>query len=655
MQHYNTKLKQLRDEKGLSLKEASKAIGIFYFQLYLYENGYFHPSKRALKKIEKFYGTKISLEGESSYPAPTRGIQKENKRLTKNKRIAYATMVGISLIAVLFGSLMFSSSVNNVNSFYGPTYNEMREKVKQDGETGHDLVTNLPYHYVNDLIGGENASIVFYDTDNILFINECTYTTNAAPADMKIGRVYYNFGSNLGVSSYLCKYTYASSAYGLYFSCNFIYEGKEITEVQDLSLLTPAETELTNDLLLTLINFRLSDAVDKFSALLTKELGREVDFYTEFLADREKGRVINYDLQIAGLISLILGILSFFLFLEFLVRDFAIHFKPRLVSADFDNSKGEEHEPLPNDISLRVGIPDISLIIGAKVVQFTALLLLFLSLLGVVGLPLPSIFSNADFLNILRIVWLGAIILVHFVMIGRIKKASTLFRAIAYNLFLFLFIATIETVLIAVTNAWGYDLASLIYSYVPSNVFQVVAVHYLIFLFLFFQPPFLLKGGKKARIIWHSLSIIPLGYLVTSYFISNSYNLIYGVKENIFVNFWFPNGFIALSIIAVLFMYATFFVRLFFEKKYGKIKSQLYFFGDRYLLIENSICVLIIIAVALIDLAFVGNQYAYYCGLGTNLWILALIPFAFLTKFSPNNQEIISFAYEGRGRGRNRK
>ena len=332
-----------------------------------------------------------------------------------------------------------------------------------------------------------------------------------------------------------------------------------------------------------------------------------------------------------------------------------MHFKPRLVSADFDNSKGEEHVPLPKDISLRVGIPDICVIIGAKVVQFVALLLLFLSLLGVVGLPLPSFFSNADFLNTLRIVWLGAIILVHFVMIGRIKKASTLFRATAYNLFLFLFIATIETVLIAVTNAWGYDLASLIYSYVPSNVFQVVAVHYLIFLFLFFQPPFLLKGGKKARIIWHSLSIIPLGYLVASYFISNSYNLIYGVKENIFVNFWFPNGFIALSIIAVLFMYATFFVRLFFEKKYGKIKSQLYFYGDRYLLIENSTRVLIIVAVALIDLAFVGNQYAYYCGLGTNLWILALIPFVFLTKFSPNNQEIISFAYEGRGRGRNRK
>ena len=225
-------------------------------------------------------------------------------------------------------------------------------------------------------------------------------------------------------------------------------------------------------------------------------------------------------------------------------------------------------------------------------------------------------------------------------MIGRIKKPTTLFQEIIYNMFFFLFVATMETVVIAITDAWGYDFASLIYRYIPGNVYQVVAVHYLIFLFLFFQPPFLNKKSKKVRFVWHSLSLIPFGFLVATYLISNSYALVYGVQENVFINFWFPNGFLSLSIVCVLFLYATFAIRLIIEKRFGRRNGQIFFYGDAYTLLENAICVGLIIIAGIIDLAFIHNQYAYYLGLGGNYWMFALVPFIILCKYSPNNQQV---------------
>ena len=125
---------------------------------------------------------------------------------------------------------------------------------------------------------------------------------------------------------------------------------------------------------------------------------------------------------------------------------------------------------------------------------------------------------------------------------------------------------------------------------------------------------------------------------VISPFISNSYLLIYGVKENIFVNFWFPNGFLTLSVISTLFMYTSFGLSQFFEKRYGARNSQIFFYGDRYTLIENSIWVIYIIIIGLVDLLFINNQYGYYLGLGYNYWIFLLIPIILLCKYSPNRK-----------------
>ena len=231
MNNYNTHLENLRKEKGLSLKEAAKAIGISRWSLYFYENGYFRPSKKALQKLTSFYGEEISIEGVDAYPAPNKEkVIKKEKQTLKVKRIVFGSLSGALLLTIIAGAILFNSSVNNNNSFYGQTYNEMDEYVSENGDVGHDLVTSLPYHYVSKSVGVSTATMIFYETDNMLYFNECTYSvTTLTEAGME--RYHFNFGSNLGASSYRTEFTYGNWFTGTYISCYFDYNGEKISKV----------------------------------------------------------------------------------------------------------------------------------------------------------------------------------------------------------------------------------------------------------------------------------------------------------------------------------------------------------------------------------------------------------------------------------------
>lgn len=639
MRNYNTILFNLREKEKLSLKDAAKKIGISTWKLYLYENGYFRPSHKNLKKIEAFYNTTISFEGENAYPAPTKEKKEKAKKPYFKRRIVFGALSAFSLISVIVGSVLFNSSINNANRFYGNSFNEIRQKVLDEGNIGHDLVTSLEYHYSDRRDLGGTATIIFYEVDSLLYFNECTYSSSYFEKEGPT-RYHFHFGSNLGVPSNECNFTYGVALGDTFFRCSFDYEGKEIDKVYNFEKLIETDTEIDESFAVEKINARLNEMELQFSRLCSELAGKNVSFNDDFLREREMERVVNYALQIAGLVLILPGIFAFFIFISIFLRFLIINIKPRLVTSE-PKEEMQKNSPLPKDLRINFGIPDNIVILIAKIFQYGAIFFLILAFLGKLGVSFFTFLTHPVAAAFLKAALPAGIFLEHFVMIGRIKKATTLFQAIIYNLGVFFFIATIETALIVITNAWGYDFASLIINYVPGNVFQVIAIHYLIFLFLFFQPSFLNQRGKLARILWHSLSIIPLIFLIASYFISNAYALTYGVEENIFINFWFPNGFLSLSVVSVLFMYITFAIRLLYERKYGQSKSQIFFYGDRYTLYENAICSILILAVALLDLLFINNQKGYYLGLGNNLWILALIPFIILCKYSPNNQQLV--------------
>ena len=95
---YNTTLRQFRNEKNLTLKKASKEIGISRLRLFLFENGYFKPRGKTLDKIEKYYDKKIDLTDENSYPVPFNKKQNVLYIFYKQKWLSQSSLLYLNRI-----------------------------------------------------------------------------------------------------------------------------------------------------------------------------------------------------------------------------------------------------------------------------------------------------------------------------------------------------------------------------------------------------------------------------------------------------------------------------------------------------------------------------------------------------------------------------
>ena len=406
MTSYNVQLSLLRKKRNLSLKEAAKQIGISRFVLYLYENGYFRPSKAALKNIEEFYQEKISFEGESAYPAPLKEKAiKEKKESFLVKRIVFGTLSLFTLLSVITGIILFNKSVNNKTSYYGETYNEMQAKVEDHGEVGHDLVTALTYYYIDSYDAPNYASIIYYQTNNILYFNEAIYSTTTLTEDYGVVRYHFKFGSNLSVNSNVCEFHFGSWSHGIYATCNFTYTGEKIDKVDNYNLQLAASEKIEEQEVVDIINSKIDEVEQAFSTILSAELEKDTSFYHDFLPAREKGRIVNFALQIAALLLILPGVVAFFIFFGLFVKAMIANIKPRLVTAE--TNKGlNKSETLPKDLRINFGIPDMFIIIISKFLQYGSIIIMLLSIIGKVGLPLPAFMSNANFISFLRIAFL---------------------------------------------------------------------------------------------------------------------------------------------------------------------------------------------------------------------------------------------------------
>lgn len=640
---YNQQLRNIRTEKSLSLKQAAKGIGITTFHLFLIENGYHRPHSKTLEKIEAFYDTKIDFAEYKDYPAPFH-VYVDKKPISRKKRLIVSGIISaVSLTLMITGSALFGNSARNKVSYYGETYEQLRMAAVEKGQIGRDFITDLEYHYLDSITPAGTGTISFYATNSILYFNNATFTCNTTLfelLDLGQGRFHYQFGGGLNQNSYICDFNFGSSKAGLFFSCRAVYKGSHITSFEDLKITTTGTADLTDALVLKLFNLQIDKAVASFNHILTSSLNKDADFYHDFLSAREMGRVINFRMQIAGLIMLFPSFIAFFIALSFLLLTLISEFKSFLIPLEEDELNVDHPNPLPKDFAIRFWIPDFIIVWLTRIVSFGAFFLLLFSVVGRLFLTLPSGLTSETFLKIMLIALVLSQYLQQLLMFSSIKKEKALFNEIIRNFVIYLFIATLETTIIGITNLWGYDISNLIYSYVPSNLYLAIILLYLIFLFLFFKPSFVEKKGKFVNTMWRLLSILPLGVLVVASIVGNNYNLFYGVPKNIYLLFWFSNTNITLSVMSVIFLYAFYFMKLIYKHKFGRSNAALFFYGDRFSLYNNALTILIILVVVLIDGLFKNSEAAHYLGLGNNIWILLLIIFVALCKVGPNSIEI---------------
>ena len=354
MNSYNRRLLELRTAKGLTLKQLSKQVNINVFMLYLYENGYFRPSNKAIYKLQAFYNEEISTKGIDAYPTPTNIEEpKPHNRPLFIKRIVFGILSLLALASSITGSAIFNKSVNNDESYYGDVYNQLRTKTIQEGVIGHDLVTALEFYRIDKKVGESEASIVFYKTDNILFFNQLTYTDSYLDLNRGVCRTHLTFGEWLGVSSYECEYTFASIGTGAFFTCNFVYDGGPVTELYNFNLRVKGTEEIDESLALELLQPRLSSAEGLLSSLISEKLGGTYSLYNDFLPAREQGRRVNFKMQITSLFLIILGTFFFFIFFGFFLGYVVTNIKPRLVSTKNSRHK-QVLDSLPNDIDVKI-------------------------------------------------------------------------------------------------------------------------------------------------------------------------------------------------------------------------------------------------------------------------------------------------------------
>lgn len=628
---FNQQLHALRLSKGLSRKEASRQARVFRAALYLYEKGYLRPRGKDLEKLESFYGAKIDFSGEKDYPVEIEETEKKPVFARKKRVFVFGILSAVMAIVLATGAGLFVTSTKNDASFYGPTYTALYQAAREQGKVGTEIATNASYHYLASHTG-RNGSIIFYDSSSFLHFNECLYDANVVFLDRpEIGsyRIEYRFGGDLGSDSHRCYFNFGSVTYGNVISFEVLYYGEPVTEFENYQVHVKGEGNFSNETLLYIFNYDITSAMYCYDEILQKYCGEGKTFLKDFLPDREKGRNVALFTQIFGLALLVTGLLGLFVGLTFLSYSALAKFRPK-EAAEEEAPKGRE---LPKDIHVPLILPDFALLALTRVLFVFSLLLLAVSFLGKVGVGLPPLFYEEWFLSFLQTSFRVAPFLWLWIVCRNPNGGKTLSRTVM-SFLIFLFLAGMETALIALTGAWGYDFSELIYDYVPGSVFQVVALLFLIHFFLSFTPAFLQNKGKGMVVLWRCLSLLPLSLLVANAIISNAYVLFLDVAKNIYLSFWFPSSVLAASIISVLLLYGQFFMRLYFKKRYGGRVSY-YLNGNYFALWSNLFTVLVFLLTYVLIISLKGNEYAYYLGLINGEWILTLIPFFLLCKNAP--------------------
>ena len=122
----------------------------------------------------------------------------------------------------------------------------------------------MSYYYADRTPDGENsANLIFYQSDNILYFNDLTYSKTVIDEhSLTFNRYLYQLGSNLGVSSYLCSFTYGDVLFGTHFRCEFIYNGNNVTEYSNFKFITGEDSLIDKELVLSLINTAKQDNCD---------------------------------------------------------------------------------------------------------------------------------------------------------------------------------------------------------------------------------------------------------------------------------------------------------------------------------------------------------------------------------------------------------
>ena len=644
---YNYHLYRRRKELGLSRRRMAKGIGISTFKYRMIENGYWKPSAAIIEKISGFLQEDYSLYAEgacfnpSSLPEkmPSKPIQAFYAFM--GSWITRGILIGLTVLSGLYfaSGLIVENYVDvNISSFFDKDYVDFADEVRTNGIVSYSLLSDFQrpelYEATNDEDTGRDKCIRvrgFYSDNSFQILSysavyrneECraSFTALAYDPQEKLLRFSVEvavFETSKTVNHFLSVDSSGTVVDHLYFP----EESVGLALVQTKA--PKFEKEITR-----IMQSQTTTKLDLRTALLKYRLGEE----------RARGYYLySVSADILGMIAT-----GIFLF----ATVFALL---------YGRSMGERHrfthdhfevemepvapkKPLKKDIRFGPFIPETVLEIVGIILVFIGSLRLAVYVSGFFGISSLGQAISGNFAQEFMGTFMLGMFLLYFLDFDIFLED----RRVARNIFLygiiFLCLYRLELLLLEVMQA-GIALSMATSSVIIPNMFGSISCYFMIMLFLFFLPRFIKKPYQV--VLWRCLAILPIAYLAVSWILFHGDGVWFNLNWSIEVKYLFNGERLPFTILAVSYLVGYYFIRLFFEKRYGKENAAAFYNSNRFLWIKNAFMALVIIGVALGEFALRNNATAHKLDIGnySNLIVLAPVILFYHPHKGPRNKAV---------------
>ncbi len=610
---YNRYLYKLRKEKGLTRAEAAKASGVGQHFLRLYEEGFRIPSFRHMEKLSVFYEDDLierCFYEDCSFPEPLEDSYGDlDEEFYKKPGIVHLILVFLSVL-ILFAGFNLRNRIDRSGKNYGAPYQELIEQVKNRGTFTTNFYKAEMLREISEK-GDNSFSVITVDFAGLYY-------------DSTFFSVIRNFDGFKFVNcqfGYLYRndefYLTAMSENGAFITAAGQYNGNSNISIEEY---TCENGDVQN------LPARLENAIIKASenmdSMLQKRLNRDIGIY-EILQERELGAMTDRRLNFLSYLFIYSGIILLGITLSvYIYRTFR-----QVIPGDiyYVSLKDRPRQELRSDIHFGPFIIESYMLVIALFLLLFSLIRFLSSSVASTGI-LQSFGITPDQLSeIGSNIFYTGMFLMSLIQMDIFISDRQLIRNLVYCMGTYLTIYALEAVAYNFFASMGASVLSSISEKIPGNVFGVNALEYLCALFLFFTPEFV-KKSRRRTIIWRACSVIPMLAVLLVYIIGNGYAAFFYKEPNPYFRLLVPARYFPLAIITFIVIYITYFMRVYYARKYGVRRAKFYLDSNSFQFMKNLFVCTLIILMAAAEYLLKNNQYAKLLGLGGNQMIILTVP-----------------------------
>lgn len=639
MDNYNLHLYNIRLAKKMKRRQFAKFLGISTFSYRLIENGYFKPTKKQVKKISAALEEDFQpyLEGDYSYPLPL--PEDQESKLAKKfyalfGKLAFRIVIGVFLLgslATFFTGMYYSNQYDqHAREYYDQEYVTFFDTLAEKGQITLTITGDLtrPEICVKD-------DTKFYSIKGSYSSSALTTINATATYHTDEYRISYSasfVSSPLTITAHYADYTNGDT-----YSVSYNEPSKDSYEWITTFCNSSSEDEDTiqaqKEDVKAIADSHLSELNPTFDKLIQDKTELDYSFYDGLAIDLYTGYKKAARVSAMSLFLTILGALLSAGFLFFFIYCL-IYGKGKKKSSLFSKVKVTpatlEREPhVKKDFAFSPFIPEtVFEIVGIFFVFFGTLRVLYY--VGVFFGVIPI--NGNDFTtipNTLFYLFMIGMFLLYFIDFDVFLEDKRVFRNVFLYFIVYLVLYFVESSLMeAMTTSDAIIVSELGNNIAIPNNFGTITCYFIMMITLFYTPKNI--KSKAGLICYRLLTIIPVGIIITFTLIFHYANTVWGWNLPIKVLYIFSSEKTQFSLLCVIYLLGLYFLKLFYEKKYGREKACSLMYGNRFLLTKNAIASISVLIIGLMEIILYKNKSAGELGLGKYPYLILLSPFLML-------------------------